>query len=150
MPSPKLLEQVRNRLRYKHYALNTERSYISWIRRYIYFHNKTHPKELDGHAVVRFLSYLAREGNVAVSTQNQALNALVFLYREILNIDLGQLPEIIRPVKPKRLPTVLTKSQVMQILKHLKQPQLTIVQLMYGAGLRVSEVLRLRVMDIDF
>ena len=99
---------------------------------------------------MRFLSYLAKEENVAVATQNQALNALVLLYREILGIDLGQLLEIVRPVKPKRLPSVLTRPEIIQILKYLKQPHLTIVQLMYGAGLRVSEVLRLRVMDIDF
>ena len=120
MTSPKLLDQVRNRLRYKHYALKTERTYIAWIRRYIYFHNKTHPKDLDGSAVARFLSYLATEENVAAATQNQALNALVFLYREILDVDLGELPEIIRPKRPKRLPTVLTPSEVTRILKFSK------------------------------
>ncbi len=150
MNSPKLLDQVRNRLRYKHYALTTERTYVYWIRKYIYFHHKAHPKDLDGHDVARFLSYLAQRENVAIATQNQALNALAFLYREILDIDLGELPEIIRPTRPKRLPTVLTSSEVIRILQYLKEPHLTITQLMYGAGLRVGEVLRLRIMDVDF
>jgi len=150
MATPKLLDQVRHRLRYRHYALATERTYLHWIRRYILFHNKRHPKDLDGQSVSDFLTHLAVREQVAASTQNQALNALVFLYREILGCDLGELPEIIRPQKPVRLPTVLTPSEVQRVLSVLKQPHLTIAQLMYGAGLRVGEALKLRIMDIDF
>lgn len=147
---PKLLEQVRMRLRYKHYALSTERNYIYWIRKYILFHHKRHPSELGGEDIARFLSYLAMRENVAVATQNQALNALVFLYREILDVEIGQLPEVVRPKKPIRLPTVLTPSEVKIILEHLSPRYLPIILLFYGAGLRLSEALRLRVMDVDF
>ena len=145
----KLMDQVRTRLRYRQYALATEKAYCQWIRRYILFFGKRHPRELGGEEIAGFLSYLAEREHVSVSTQNQALNALVFLYREILDIDIGVLPEIIRPTRPRRLPTVLTTTEVGKILRHLKEPYLTMCWLMYGAGLRIKEVLRLRIMDID-
>lgn len=148
--SPKLMDQLRGRLRYKHYSLATERVYCYWVKRFIFFHNKRHPKDMGGHEVADFLTYLAVKEDVAVATQNQALNALVFLYREILEKDISELPEVIRPQKPKRLPTVLTKTEVEGVLRCLKEPYFTLALLMYGAGLRLSEALRLRVMDVDF
>lgn len=150
MNSPKLMDQLRARLRYKHYALATEKAYFQWVKRFIFFHNKRHPKDMGGDEVAAFLTNLAVNQDVAVATQNQALNALVFLYREILDIDLAELPEIIRPKKPKRLPTVLTKAEVEEVLHCLKEPYFTLALLMYGAGLRLNEALRLRVMDVDF
>ncbi len=147
---PKLLDQLVARCRYKHYSLSTERAYRYWAKRFIVFHGKRHPRELGATAVADFLSHLALHENISSSTQNQALNALVFLYREVLDIDIGTLANIVRPTKPKRLPSVLTKDEVARILQHLQEPYLTMCLLMYGAGLRLTEVLRLRVMDIDF
>ena len=106
---PRLLEQVRNRLRYRHYAHSTERSYLQWVKRYILFHNKRHPKDMGVEEISTYLNYLATKCNVSASTQNQALNALVFLYKEILNLELGKFPEFSHARKPKRLPVVLTK-----------------------------------------
>jgi len=148
--SPRLMEQLRGKLRYKHYALATERAYCYWVKRFIFFHNKRHPRDMGGQDIASFLTNLAVEENVAVATQNQALNALVFLYREILQIEIAELPEVVRPKKPRRLPTVLTKSEVEAVLIHLKEPYHTLALLMYGAGLRLNESLRLRIMDVDF
>jgi integron integrase len=145
----KLMDQVRTRIRYKHYALSTERAYCFWIRRYILFHGKKHPKDMGAQNVAEFLSHLAVSENVAVSTQNQALNALVFLYREIIGVELGQFPEIIRPRKPRRLPTVLTHSEVQRVLNYLKEPHFSVALLLYGGGLRLNEALSLRIMDVD-
>lgn len=147
---PKLMEQLRGKLRYKHYALATEKAYCYWVKRFIFFHNKRHPSDMGGQEIADFLTSLAVKENVAVATQNQALNALVFLYRELLKLEVGDLPEVIRPQKPRRLPTVLTKNEIEAVLIHLKEPYHTLALLMYGAGLRVSETLRLRVMDVDF
>ena len=147
---PKLLEQLRTRIRYKHYSLQTERAYIYWVKRYIYFHGKRHPADMGGPEIARFLSYLAERENVAAATQNQALNAIVFLYREILEVEVGELPEVIRPTKPKRLPTVLSQSEVQRVIAQLNEPYRTMALLFYGAGMRQAEVLQLRVMDVDF
>jgi integron integrase len=148
--SPRLLERVRARLRAKHYSLRTEQSYVDWIRRFIIFHDKRHPRELAGPDVEAFLSHLAVDLNVAASTQNQALAALLFLYREVLAIDLPWLDGVTRAKKPQRLPTVLTIAEVNALLAKAEGTQGLIVRLLYGTGMRLMEGLRLRVKDVDF
>lgn len=148
---PKLLDQLRNRLRLKHYSLRTEQAYSGWVRRYILFHGKRHPTELGKKDVERFLSALAVERNVAASTQTQALSALLFLYREVLEIDLPWLSEVTRAKKPIRLPSVLTRSEVQALLKQVREPLLDLIlRLLYGTGMRLLECLRLRVKDVEF
>ena len=149
-PPKKLLDQVRESLRVKHYAYRTEESYVQWIRRYILFHNKRHPKEMAEPEVQAFLTHLAVKDNVAASTQNQALSALLFLYRHVLNQPLSQSVEAVRARQSKHLPTVLTPDEVQQVLKHLEGTHQLLAKLLYGAGLRVKEGLRLRVKDLDF
>ena len=146
---PKLLDQVRQKVRYLHYSRKTEQSYTHWIRRYILFHNKKHPKDMGGKEVARFLSYLVNKENIAASTQNQALAALVFLYKKILDIDVGEIPEFQYARKPKRLPIVLTQNEVKRVFEFLNEPHLTMVGLMYGSGLRLNECLELRILDVD-
>jgi integron integrase len=146
---PKLLDQVRQRIRLKHYSYRTEQSYIGWIKRFIFYHHKRHPQEMGKAEVEDFLNHLATARNVAASTQNQALNALLFLYKEVLDMPLPNI-ESIRAKDSKRLPVVLTRSEVAAVLKHLSGVPLLIVQLLYGGGLRVNECLRLRVKDVDF
>ncbi len=149
-PKPKkLLDQVRDAIRVKHYSIRTEDSYVNWIRRYILFHNKRHPNEMGAAEVEAFLTHLAVEQRVAASTQNQALSALLFLYREVLNKDLGPI-DALRARKPKRLPTVLTKEEVHRLFQHLSGTSLLMAQLLYGSGLRLMECVRLRVQDLDF
>ena len=145
----KLLDSVRQVIRLKHYSYRTEQSYVGWIRRYILYHRKRHPQDMGKAEVEEFLNHLAMERNVAASTQNQALNALLFLYKEVLDQPLPNIDSI-RAKKPKRLPVVLTRSEVEAVLKHLSGVTLLIVQLLYGGGLRVNECLRLRVKDVDF
>jgi len=147
---PKLLDQVRERIRVKNYSYRTEQSYVGWVRRYILFHNKTHPQEMGVAEVEAFLTHLAVNLNVAASTQNQALNALLFLYRDVLKQPLPAEVQAVRAKTPKRLPVVLSKVEVSQLLSRLDGESLLMAQLMYGAGLRVSECLRLRVKDVDF
>ena len=147
---PRLLDQVRTRIRYLHYSHKTELSYVQWIKRFILFHHKRHPKDMGADEITAYLNYLATKGHVAASTQNQALNAIVFLYREVLHQDLDVFPVFARAKKPKRLPVVLNKSEVQSILVCLKEPYKTMVGLMYGSGLRLSECLSLRILDIDF
>jgi integron integrase len=146
---PKLLVQVRQKIRYLHYSLKTEKSYLQWIRRYILFHNKRHPKDMGGEEVSSFLNYLANKENVSASTQNQALSAIVFLYKQILDTDVGEIPEFQYARKPKRLPVVLTQSEIKRVFDYLNEPHKTMVGLMYGAGLRSNECLKLRMLDID-
>jgi len=149
-PKPrKLLDRVRDMLRVKHYSIRTEQAYVNWIKRYIYFHNVRHPAEMGAPEVQAFLTHLAVEGNVAASTQNQALSALLFLYRQVLNQDLGPI-DALRAKKPKRLPTVLTRDEVHRVLVHLSGVNLLMARLLYGSGLRLMECLRLRVKDLDF
>ena len=149
--SPKLLDQVRELLRIKHYALRTEEAYVNWIRRFILFHNKRHPRDMGTPEIRAFLAHLATEGNVAASTQNQALAAILFLYREVLHQDLDPLDlDAIRAQKPKRLPTVLTRAEVQKVLALLTGEHLLMARLLYGSGLRLMECLRLRVKDVDF
>jgi integron integrase len=146
---PKLLDQVRQRIRLKHYSYRTEQSYIGWIKRYILYHQKRHPQEMGKAEVEGFLNYLATEKKVAASTQNQALNALLFLYKEVLDKPLPNI-ESIRAKDSRHLPVVLTQAEVAAVLKQLSGVPLLIVQLLYGGGLRVNESLRLRVKDVDF
>ncbi len=146
---PKLLDEVRNKIRLKHYSIRTEQAYIDWIRRYIFFHGKKHPKEMGEEQVSQFLTHLAVNRNVAASTQNQALSALLFLYREVFHREIGMLTSI-RAKKPARLPVVFTKEEIKRILVQLEGVHWLMGQLMYGAGLRLMECVRVRVKDIDF
>ncbi|MEJ5277555.1 MAG: integron integrase [Thermogemmata sp.] len=146
----KLLDQVRDAIRLKHYSIRTEEAYVDWIKRFILFHNKRHPKDMGVPEIEAFLTHLAVEKHVSASTQNQALSALLFLYREVLKIELEASIEAVRAVKPKRLPTVLSKDEVRRVIAHLSGPHRLIAQLLYGSGLRLLECLRLRVKDIDF
>ena len=147
---PKLLDKVRQKIHFLHYSRKTKQSYIQWIRRYILFHGKRHPKEMGGEEVSSFLNYLVNKENVSASTQNQALSAIIFLYKQILDIDVGEIPEFQYTRKPKRLPVVLTQDEVKDVFEHLKEPHKTMVGLMYGAGLRLNECLGLRILDVDF
>ena len=146
----KLLDQVRDVLRKKHYSYKTEKSYIHWIKRYIYFNDMVHPKELGEKEISRFISHLAMNRNVAASTQNQALNAIVFLYKQVLQIELGDFGYMERARRPKRLPVVLSQKEVEQVLANITGRKGLMVKLLYGCGLRLIECLRLRVKDIDF
>jgi integron integrase len=137
-------------LRARHYSIRTERAYVDWARRYILFHEKRHPRELGPDHVNRFLTHLAVKGKVAASTQNQALAALLFLYSDVLRMPLPETSGLVRAKKPRRLPTVLTREEVMRLLTRLDGPQKLAATLLYGAGLRLLEVLRLRVKDVDF
>jgi integron integrase len=147
---PKLLEQVVERLRVKHYSLRTEKAYVDWIKRYIWFHGKRHPKEMGAHEVEAFLSNLAVERNVSASTQNQAKSALLFLYKEVLEIQLPWLDNITQAKVSRHLPTVLTREEVQSVLARLDGTVWLIVSLLYGSGMRIMECLRLRVKDVDF
>ena len=150
VPKQKLLDQVRDCLRLKHYSLRTEVSYLDWIKRYILFHKKRHPKNMGAEEVTAFLTWLAVERDVAASTQNQALAALLFLYREVFEIALPWLGEMERATRPARLPVVLTKEEARAVLHHLTGVYRLMADLLYGSGLRLLECLRLRVKDIDF
>ena len=150
MKKPRLLDQVRNQIRLKHYSIRTEESYINWIKRFIFFHDKKHPKEMAEKEVVAFLTHLAVDGNVAASTQNQAMSAILFLYREVLQIELGNITNHIRAKRPRKLPVVFTKTEARLVIKELKGVYKLLAILMYGGGLRVLECVRLRVKDIDF
>jgi integron integrase len=151
MPQPKkLMDQVKDRIRIKQYAYKTEQAYLNWIKRYILFHNKKHPSELGAQDLENYLTFLAAERNVAASTQNQALSAILFLYNEVLDIPLGADFQFIGAKKPKRLPVVLSKEEVQRVLDRLAGTTKIVSQLLYGSGLRISEVIRLRVQNIDF
>jgi integron integrase len=148
-PAPRLLDQVREAIRIRHYSYRTEQQYVAWIRRYILFHGRRHPRELGGEHVEGFLSHLASARHVAAATQAQALAALLFLYKRVLNVDLPWLSSVVRARRPKRLPVVLTRAEVLRVLAHLEGPWALVASLLYGSGLRVLECLRLRVKDID-
>ncbi|MFS8851643.1 integron integrase [Synechococcus sp. R5-16] len=151
IPRPrKLLEQVSDALRVKHYSYQTEKSYLLWIRRFILFHNKRHPKEMGGEEINAFLTHLAVEGKVAASTQNQALSALLFLYREVLHLELDLDLDAVRAKRSRYLPTVLTPEEVKDIIVHLSGIHRLVVQVLYGSGLRLAEAQQLRVKDVDF
>jgi len=148
---PKLLERIRQVIRTKHYSRRTEDAYIGWVHRFIVFHNKRHPHEMGAAEITQFLTHLAVNGNVAASTQNQALNAILFLYREVLKIEVQDFgDQVIWAKKPKKLPEVFTPQEVNAVLRNLDGVYWLIGILMYGSGLRLIECLRLRVKDIDF
>ena len=147
---PRLLDQVRGKIRLKHYSLRTEQAYLDWIKRFILHFGKRHPREMGGPEVEAFLTHLAVAGRVAASTQNQAKSALLFLYRDVLEIELPWLDRVEAAKAPKRLPVVLTRDEVASLLLRLEGTPWLIVNLLYGTGLRIMEALRLRVKDIDF
>lgn len=147
---PKLLDQVRARLRSKRYARRTEESYVDWITRYIRFHHMRHPRELGLADISAFLTSLAIDRKVAASTQNQARSALLFLYREVLGIAIDDVQDVVAAKAPQRLPTVLTKDEVRAVLAGLSGQYRLMAQLLYGSGLRLMECVRLRVKDFDF
>lgn len=147
---PKILEQVRLAIRRLNYSFSTEKAYTSWVKRYILFHQKRHPAEMAEVEIESFLTHLAVNLNVAPSTQNQALAALQFLYQEVLKIQLDQEILPVPAKRPKHLPVVLSRQEVIAVLSQLNGTYLLICQLLYGCGLRVSECLTLRIQDLDF
>jgi integron integrase len=146
----KLLDQVRDVIRKRHYSIRTEQAYADWIRRFILFHKKQHPKDMGEKEISQFISHLATDRNVAASTQNQALNAIVFLYKQVLNVDLGDFGHMERARKPERLPTVMSRDEAGRILSSMEGIHQLMAKLLYGCGLRLMECVRLRVKDIDF
>ena len=146
---PKLLDRMREAIRVKHYALATERTYIHWAKRFILFHNKRHPAEMGAPEVEAFRSALATERNVSASTQNQAMHAVLYLYKNVLGIDLPWLDNVVRAKESKRLPAVLTQRETAAMLRHVHGTSGTIVKLLYGTGMRLLEGLRLRIKDLD-
>lgn len=147
---PALLRQVRNAIRILHYSLRTEEAYVYWIKRYILFHHKRHPEEMGEVEIGQFLTHLAVEENVAASTQNQALCAIVFLYKNVLKVDLGEFQGIQWAKKPKKLPVVFTQNEVQKVIGQLRGIHWLMAMILYGSGLRLNECIRLRVKDIDF
>jgi integron integrase len=146
----KLLDRVRQSIRFRHYSLRTEQVYLDWIKRFILFHGKRHPVEMGADEVREFLTYLATKGRVAASTQNQAFSALLFLYREVLKQELPWIDNIERAKRPAKLPVVLTTKEAHMVLSKLDGPARLMANLLYGCGLRLNECVRLRVKDIDF
>jgi integron integrase len=152
---PKLLDRVREQIRLKHYSIRTEQAYVNWIKRFILFHDKRHPQDMGGPEVSAFLSDLAMAGHVTASTQNQALSALLFLYREVLQQQLPWMDDLVRAKRPARLPTVLTVGEVQRLLDEVSRADRhgvvsLMVRLLYGSGMRLMECTRLRVKDVDF
>jgi site-specific recombinase XerD len=150
MEEPRLLDRVRNTIRVKNYSYRTEQSYVHWIKRYIIYHHKRHPSEMGETEIQKFLTHLAVEKNVAASTQNQALSAILFLYRHVLKHELEYLSNFEFARKHKRLPVVFTKAEAREILLFLEGRDWMMASLLYGSGLRLMECVRLRVKDIDF
>lgn len=149
MAKSKLLEQVRAEIRLRGYSLRTEKTYLTWIKRYIYFHQVTHPASMGAEQVKEFLSWLANERNVAINTQKTALNALAFLYHQVLLIELGDLG-FKHATRQRRIPIILNREEISLIFSHLNPPHRLIFSLLYGSGLRITECLRLRIQDIGF
>lgn len=147
---PGLLEVVRRKIRAKHYSLRTEQAYLGWIRRFIFANGRRHPREMGGLEVEAFLSHLAVEAQVSASTQNQALSALLFLYRDVLGVELPWMESVLRAKRPRRLPAVLSREEVRQLLSLLNGRNWLMASLLYGTGMRLMECLRLRVKDVDF
>lgn len=148
--APRLMEQIRNRIRMLHYSYSTEITYLQWAKRYIVFNGKKHPSEMGKEHIEAFLTDLAVNGRVAASTQNQALQAILFMYREVLNIDMPWVNNLVRAKKPERLPVVLSRSEVGRLLDNLTGYKRMMAGLLYGSGLRLMECVRLRVKDVDF
>jgi site-specific recombinase XerD len=147
---PRLLDRVRVEIRSRHYSPRTERPYVGWIRRFLFFHNLRHPDSMGTQEITQFLSHLATNGGVSASTRNQALSALLFLYRDVLGQELADLDEFVRAKRPARLPLVLAQEEVAAILRHLQGTPALMARLIYGSGLRVIECCRLRVKDLSF
>lgn len=148
--STRLLDQLRERVRYLHYSLSTEKSYLYWVRFFVRWHGMKHPRDMGAPEVEAFLSMLAAQRGVSPATHNQALSALLFLYREVLAIQLPWLNDVQRPSRPKRIPTVLTREEVAALLHHMPGEVGLVARLLYGTGMRLMEALRLRVKDVDF
>lgn len=146
----KLLDQVREAIRVKHYSIRTEETYVSWIKRFIFFHNKNHPRNMGEPEIEAFLTHLAVREKVSASTQNQAFNALLFLYRHVLGKNLPDKMNAKRAKRTKRLPTVITKEEVSRVITSLSGTHQLMAKLLYRSGLRLMECVRLRVKDIDF
>jgi len=149
-PAPKLLDRVRDAIRTRHYSRRTESAYADWIRRYILFHHKKHPATMGAPEISQFLSWLAVQRHVSASTQNQALSALLFLYRHVLAIDVGAIEQVPRARIPGRVPVVLSREEVALVMRHVHGTMWLVVALLYGTGLRLQECLELRVKDVDF
>ena len=147
---PRLLDRIRMAVRTRHYSIRTEEAYVSWARRYILFHNKKHPSAMGAEEINAFLTHLAVEKDVAASTQSQALSALLFLYKEVLQENVGWIADIVRATRPKRLPVVFTREEVVRLLGRMAGVERLVGELLYGTGLRVIEAVRLRVKDLDF
>ena len=147
---PKLLEQMREQIRLRHYSIRTESVYTDWVRRFIRFHNYRHPLELGGPEVEAFLTHLAVRRDVSVSTQNQALSSILFLYQKVLHVELPWLENVVRAKRPQRLPVVLTRAEVSSVFSQLDGSMWLIANLLYGSGMRLMEALRLRVKDVEF
>jgi integrase len=147
---PRLLDRVRDEMRLRHYSLRTEKTYIEWIKRYIIFQDKRHPSGMGEAEITTFLTWLATDRKVAASTQNQALAALLFLYKTVLGVELDWMDGIVRAKRPVRVPVVLTKDEVRAVLSKMTGTNKLLAHILYGTGMRVSEALRLRVLDIDF
>jgi integron integrase len=145
-----LLDQVRDQIRILHYSIRTEEAYTNWIKQFIVFNDKRHPNEMGAAEISKFLSYLARERNISASTQNQALSALLFLYREVLDKPIDWIDDVQRARKPQRLPVVFTKAEVKAVLSLLRGEMWIMANLLYGAGMRLMEAVRLRVKDVEF
>jgi integron integrase len=150
MDEKPLLEQARDKIRTKHYSIRTEEAYLHWMKRFILFHRKRHPKEMGAKEVEAFLSHLAVKGKVAASTQNQAKSAILFLYKDVMQMELPWMKDIVSAKRPVRLPVVLTQAEVSKVLPHTHGTTGLILRLLYGTGMRIMECLRLRVKDIDF
>jgi integron integrase len=150
MENPRLLDQVRDALRVRHYSLRTEASYLQWIKRFILFHKKRHPRDMGEQEITAFLTHLAVDKNVAASTQNQALSAILFLYKDVLLHELGWLDNVIRAKRSVHVPEVLSPDQVRRLLGQLDGVHQLVAQLLYGTGMRLMEGIRLRVQDVDF
>jgi len=152
--SLRLLDQLREVLRYKHYSLRTEEAYVYWVKFFVRWHTRNaqarHPRDMGAAEVQQFLSMLTTQRNVSVSTHNQALSALLFLYREVLGVQLPWLDDVQRPTRPRRIPSVLTSTEVAALFSAMTGVELLLAELLYGTGMRLNEGLRLRVKDVDF
>src|SRR5690554_4462266 len=136
---PRLLDQLRDKIRVRHYSIRTEKSYVSWVRRFILFHGKRHPRDMGAPEIETFLSHLAVNGRVAASTQNQALAAILFLYKEVLDIDLPWMKDVVRAKRPERRPVVLSRGEVSAVLERMSGTPALVARLLYGTGMRLME-----------
>jgi integron integrase len=148
--APKLLQELREAIRLHHYSVRTEKAYVSWVRRYVRFHGLRHPGDLGRNEIRQFLVALADRAQLSASSQTQALSAILFLYREVLNQDPGSVGDIVRAKQPSRLPVLLSREEVRALLERLEGTPRVVVMLLYGSGLRLLEALQLRVKDVDF